>query len=800
MARLTKLAGALGGYLNQTPPSPLPSANSLRANISLGLFALELRRLGKKDFLELTRILTMNVADLGQDFFESDLVKGLLAFDATLGLFLGPRSPNTVFSLLYRLAGFGKHGMGGLHLPMGGMGALSDALAAAAMRAGAVIRTSAPVERILVEKESAVGVVLAGGEEIRAPVIASSADPQRTLLKLLEPGLLDVQFAKRIRHLRMNGCVAKLHLALDGLPESWVGAAGRIVLAPASDHVERAFDGAKYGGVSEKPALEVVIPTLVDPSLAPPGKHVASILAQYAPYRLRETTNAEARSQILERSLDLLAQGAPDLRRRLIAAEALTPQDLEAQYGLTGGQWHHGEVTLDQMFFLRPAPRYQQYRMPVPGLWLCGAGAHPGGNVSGLPGANAAREILKQVKSGTKGRRMTHVQHLTPFLRKTPFHAPIEQLMHGQGWVRWMGFQSPAFFDSEQSEYFAIRNGASVYDVSPLIKYSIRGRDAARFVDFLVTRDMTKVKPMQVAYTAWCDDDGRMIEEGTVFRLGESDFILNAALHQLHWLTEAAYGFDVAIEEVSDRFCGLALQGPTSRDILRRLGRDRASRPCPISGFSRPRSTAIGCASIAPASPAIWAMSSGSSLQDALWLWETLFRLGEAHKIAPIGSRALDMARIEAGFILVDVDYIGALHAIRPSQRQSPIEAGIGWAVGLKKQSYFVGKRALIREKAEGRSRHILVGLEIEGRKPAPGAFLYADKQARTEIGLTTSALWSPSLKKNIAFARVQPDFIQPGRQMWIEIWYPKESKIERSMVRCWARNRMFFDPPRKKT
>ncbi len=147
----------------------------------------------------------------------------------------------------------------------------------------------------------------------------------------------------------------------------------------------------------------------------------------------------------------------------------------------------------------------------------------------------------------------------------------------------------------------------------------------------------------------------------------------------------------------------------------------------------------------------------------------------------------------------MDVDYIGALHAIRPSQRQSPIEAGIGWAVGLKKPSYFVGKRALIREKAERRSRHILIGLEIEGRKPAPGAFLYADKHARTEIGLTTSALWSPSLKKNLAFARVQPEFIEPGRQMWIEIWYPKESKIERSMVRCWARNRMFFDPPRKK-
>ena len=398
MARLTRMAGALGSYLGRTPPSPLPSANGLAANLSLGLFALELRLLGRRDFLELTRIMGMNVADPAQDVFESDLVKGLLAFDGTLGLFLGPRSPNTVFNLLFRLAGFGKRGMGGLYLPAGGMGTLADKLAEAAKRAGAVIRTSAPVERILVEKDAAAGVVLAGGEEIRARVVASSADPQRTLLKLLEPGLLDVQFAKRIRHLRMNGCVAKLHLALDRLPAAWAGTAGRIVVAPAVDDVERAYDAAKYGRVSDRPALEVVIPSLADPSLAPAGKHVASALVQYAPYRLRETTNDGARAQVLERSLAVLSEVAPDLPGLVLASEVLTPQDLEAGFALTGGQWHHGEVTLDQMFFLRPAPRFQQYRMPVPGLFLCGAGAHPGGNVSGLPGANAAREIVRELK------------------------------------------------------------------------------------------------------------------------------------------------------------------------------------------------------------------------------------------------------------------------------------------------------------------------------------------------------------------------------------------------------------------
>jgi phytoene dehydrogenase-like protein len=362
------------------------------------MFALQVRMLGKKDMLELTRILTMNVADLANDFFESDAIKGLLSLDATLGVYLGPRSPNTVFNLLYRLSSYGKHGMGGLYLPKGGMGAVAKALEDAARKAGVEIRTGAPVDHILIEKEIATGLVLKGGEEIRAGLVASSADPQTTLLKLVQPGNLDTEFMKRIRHLRMNGCVAKVHLALDGLPDAWKARTGRMVVASKTDYVERAFDCAKYGRVADKPALEIVIPTLTDPSLAPGGKHVASILFQYAPYKLRETSPEQARQQVLERTIDTLDLLAPGLRARVVGSEVLTPHDLEKQYGLAGGQWHQGEVTLDQMFFLRPAGQYQQYRMPIPGLWLCGAGAHPGGNVSGAAGANAAREILKSMK------------------------------------------------------------------------------------------------------------------------------------------------------------------------------------------------------------------------------------------------------------------------------------------------------------------------------------------------------------------------------------------------------------------
>ena len=404
MERLVRLAGALGSFQMKTPPSPSPSSNDFQTKLALGMFAFKLRMMGKKDMLELSRILTINVADLANDFFESDILKGLLGFEATLGVYLGPRSPNTVFNLLYRIASMdAKHGQGGFFLPQGGMGAVIAVLVRAAVAAGVTIRTNAPVGHILIEKDEAIGVVLQSGEEIRAPIVASSADPQRTLLQLVQPGNLDTEFLRRMRHLRMNGCVAKVNLALDGLPGVFQQAQGRMVFAPSTNYVERAFDCAKYGRVSDNPALEIVIPTLTDPSLAPSGKHVASILCQYAPYKLRDTSSEEARNQVLVRTLNILDQIAPGVRDQVTASEVLTPHDLESQFNLSGGQWHQGEVTLDQVFFLRPAASFQQYKMPLPGLWLCGAGAHPGGNVSGAAGANAAREILKDLKKARKG-------------------------------------------------------------------------------------------------------------------------------------------------------------------------------------------------------------------------------------------------------------------------------------------------------------------------------------------------------------------------------------------------------------
>jgi phytoene dehydrogenase-like protein len=304
-----------------------------------------------------------------------------------------------VFNLLYRLSSFGANGQGGFLLPKGGMGSVAQALAKAAQAAGATIRTGAAVDHILIENDLAAGVVLSTGEEVPAARVVSNADPQRTALQLIGPRNLDTMFVSRIRHMRMNGCAAKIHLALDGLPQALANARDRIVVAPRPDDIERAYDCAKYGRVSDRPALELTIPSLSDPSLAPAGKHVASIVTQYCPYRLRETSVNAARQQIGERTLAVLEEVAPGLSQHVTAMEVLTPHDLEKQFGMTGGQWHHGEITLDQVLFLRPAGQAQDYRMPVPGVYLCGAGAHPGGNISGAPGYNAAREILKDMRA-----------------------------------------------------------------------------------------------------------------------------------------------------------------------------------------------------------------------------------------------------------------------------------------------------------------------------------------------------------------------------------------------------------------
>jgi phytoene dehydrogenase-like protein len=394
--RMTRLARALRPLLEAVPPRL--GSRAWRDRLTLLGLGAKLRLLGRADMRELLRIAGMCVQDLLDEHFESPLLKGALAFDAVLGSNLGPRSPGSVFTLLYRLAAAGGAGAS-LAQPVGGLGALTEALARSATGAGAELRYGAPVARLIVTADSAAGAVLESGERLEADRVISSADPRTTFLRLLGAEHLDTGFVRRVTHLRALGMTGKLHLALRGMPRFTVlaGAAptGRLVLAPSLRAVEQAFNDAKYGNFSAAPMLEVIVPTTVDPALAPDGQHVLSAVVQYAPYEVAGGWEGQ-RERFLDTILQTLEVHAPGLRDSVCAAELLTPRDIETQFRISGGNWHHAELALDQFFMVRPVAGAAQYRAPLRGLFLCGAGCHPGGGVMGLAGHNAARQVLAE--------------------------------------------------------------------------------------------------------------------------------------------------------------------------------------------------------------------------------------------------------------------------------------------------------------------------------------------------------------------------------------------------------------------
>jgi len=394
-AQLLRYAGILKPLLGNRPPDlgGLP----LSEKILLGKTALSLKRLGKEDMRDFLRVLLMNVADLADEQLTDDRLKGLLAFDAVLGSHLGPRSPTSLLGLYYRLTGETGGVAGAQMVPKGGMGAIVAAIRAAAEKAGVTIRTATPVAQIIVEKGRAVGVTLGGGEEIRARTIVSAINPATTFFDLVGAQKLDTGFVRKVKNIRMKGDAAKLHLALGRTPEfSGVDAAGhkgRLVIAPSTDHVERAFNSSKYGEFSPEPVMEIVLPSLADPSLAPDGACVLSAVVQYAPYALKEGWEA-GKPKFLAAIMAQLEIYAPGIGKSVLHAELLTPADIETRYGMPGGHWHHGELQADQMLVSRPVSGWSGYDTPLDGLYLAGAGSHPGGGVSGAPGLNAARRIL----------------------------------------------------------------------------------------------------------------------------------------------------------------------------------------------------------------------------------------------------------------------------------------------------------------------------------------------------------------------------------------------------------------------
>ncbi|MCH8060346.1 MAG: NAD(P)/FAD-dependent oxidoreductase [Proteobacteria bacterium] len=390
--RMVRFAGLLNTYFNKAPPrlGPMDISNL----ILLGRLGLDVRLLGKKEMQEFLRLIFMNINDEVVERFENPLLKGAVSLDAVLGTHLGPRSPNTIMTYLYRLAGDG----GRVALPAGGMGTVSDELAQVARSAGVTIRTGMPVKRIIVDNGRVAGVETESGERFDSMTVVSNADPKRTLLDLVGAQHIEARFTHRISQIRMRGNAAKLHLALDGLPTiaglTQDDFAERLVIAPDEHYVERAFNPAKYGQSSPEPVVEMTFPSCRDASLAPSGKHVMSAIVQYAPYALKGGWTDAARREFEAATIRVIERYAPDIAKRITASELLTPADIESEFHITGGHWHHGELTMDQLMFVRPVSGAAQYRMPVDGLYLCGAGAHPGGGVSGAAGRNAARAIL----------------------------------------------------------------------------------------------------------------------------------------------------------------------------------------------------------------------------------------------------------------------------------------------------------------------------------------------------------------------------------------------------------------------
>ncbi len=415
---LTRIGEVAARLMNITPPDlDEPGIDSLWELLKAGR---RIRGLGERNLYRVLRWAPMAVADLVAEWFETELLRATIAAQGIFGTFLGPWSAGSSATLLLRGAS-DSNLAGPASYIVGGAGTLTSAMARAAKAAGAEIRTSCEVGRINVKEGTATGVVLANGDEIAARAVISNADPKRTLLGLVEPQHLQPSFLQRLRQYRMNGTVAKVNLALGGLPafkgvdaDVTARLSGRIQISPEIDYLERAFDAAKYGEFSQHPYIETTIPTLWDTLLAPAGKHVMSIYMQYAPYKLRPPHHAQPqrvpgapvrdadwdsqRDALGDTVINTLAEYAPDLPSLIEARDVITPKDLEQTYGLTGGHIFHGELALDQLFTMRPLLDWAQYRTPIKGLYLCGSGTHPGNGLTGVSGANAAREIIKDLR------------------------------------------------------------------------------------------------------------------------------------------------------------------------------------------------------------------------------------------------------------------------------------------------------------------------------------------------------------------------------------------------------------------
>ncbi len=386
--------------------------------------------------------------------------------------------------------------------------------------------------------------------------------------------------------------------------------------------------------------------------------------------------------------------------------------------------------------------------------------------------------------------------HFQQPLLKTPFHERARALSQVDSFIAWSGYTTVDVFTTAEQEYFAIRNATTLYDLTPMVKYRVAGPDAMAYLNRLVTRNLAKLKADRVAYCVWCDDAGHILDDGTVFRLGDEEYRLCTAERQLDWLLDSAIGFDVEISEVTEQIAALAMQGPTSCAVLKAAG---------LAGVEQLKPFEIGYFSLAGTPLTVSRTGFTGDLGYELWMapeaaertWDALMAAGRSRGIRAIGSQALNMARIEAGFLSPHVDFVSAEQTIRPGRDRSPLELGLAWLIDFDK-GHFTGRRALLAERNRGPRRQ-LVGLDVVGNKPAHNALLYAAANGKHEIGSVSSATWSPTCKRNIALAMVDAPYFRTGTTVWADIYLNRELVWERRMSRAQVVERPFFAPDRRR-
>jgi phytoene dehydrogenase-like protein len=398
---MVDMARFIKPILSIVPPDP--ASNDPRPLLPLGGLLRSFQRLTERQQAVFVQLMTMSASEFLDQWFETDPLKATMSASGIIGTYQGVKSPGTAYVLLHHYMGEIDGAFRAWGIPKGGTGGISDAIASAARANGAEIRTEAPVARILTRGGRATGVALATGEEIEAEAVLSSVDVRRTFIDLLEPGTIDDAFADEVRRFKFRGSSGKVNLALDALPSFTAlpgegeHLRGAISLSPSIDDMERAYDDAKYGRWSRKPYVDIVIPTLVDPSMAPPGKHVMSCFVQYAPYHLEPGLGSwdDNRDAFGDAVVDRIAEFAPGIRDRILHRQVMTPLDIERTTGLTEGNIFQGELSLEQLFFSRPVPGWARFRTPIRDLWMCGSSTHPGGGIMGANGRIAAMELLR---------------------------------------------------------------------------------------------------------------------------------------------------------------------------------------------------------------------------------------------------------------------------------------------------------------------------------------------------------------------------------------------------------------------